>query len=170
MELKLTPKEIKNSTLACGVAGMLLLIPLAWIDRNGSLSSSWQVITLAGGIFWGTVAILALWLGWKLYYQYFTPSWVRPLAPLDGLLYAGITLGLWWLSNRLPGPGLLWFILLGALEGVLEHLLGIYGMKILDKVPWLKGLPAGPLLWFSFFEYILYWEIVAGLAWLLSRF
>jgi hypothetical protein len=170
VDFALTIRDLWNSTHFFGVLGVLLLALLVWLYRDGSFASSLFPIVLAGAIFWGIVATFALWLGWDRYYQYLYPTWVRPFAPLDALLYAGITFGLWVLAVKLPGLGILWFVLLGAIEGVLEHILGIYGMKILDKVPWLLGLPAAPVMVFSFFEYILYWDLVALLGWLLSRF
>jgi len=46
----------------------------------------------------------------------------------------------------------------------LEHVFGIYGLHILDKVPWLQGISPFPVIVFSFFEYIVYWAIVAWMS------
>lgn len=170
MEFQLTEKDVWNSTFILGVIGICLLFLVFWLYRDGSFRNTAFQLTLASGLFWGVLAILALWLGWEIYYQYLYPAWMRPLAALDIILYGLIGLGMWALAVRLPGSALLWFILFGAVEGVLEHILGIYGMHILDKVPWLQGLPAGPLLIFSFFEYIVYWELTVCLTWVLQRF
>ena len=94
---------------------------------------------------------------------------LRWLVPLDLVLYGAIGLGLWWLALRLPGPVVLSFVLLGGLEGVAEHVVGILGLRILDRVPWLHGLAPLPILVFSFFEYVLYWTLVAWLAWGLAQ-
>lgn len=59
---------------------------------------------------------------------------------------------------------MLWFVVLGGVEGIAEHVFGIYGLCILEKVPWLQGLALLPVLFFSFFEYVLYWTLVAWLA------
>lgn len=40
----------------------------------------------------------------------------------------------------------------------------IYILRILDRVPLLQGLDPLPVLVFSFFEYVLYWALVAWLA------
>jgi hypothetical protein len=106
---------------------------------------------------------------WDLYYRYFYPGWVRWLAPLDALLYGAIALALWWLALHLPGNPVVNFALLGGLESVLEHLLGIYGLGILDKVPILQGVSPASALVFAFFEYIFYWSVVLGIAGLLGR-
>jgi hypothetical protein len=60
-------------------------------------------------------------------------------------------------------------VLLGGLEGVLEHVIGIYGLHILEKVPWLEDVSAFPVVAFSFFEYTFYWAIIAWTAYLLTR-
>ena len=73
-------------------------------------------------------------------------------------------LGMWWLAYQLPGISIIWFVLLGGIEGLAEHILGIYGFRILDKVPWLKDVKVLPALVFSFFEYVFYWTVVAWLA------
>lgn len=164
MEPRLTVQDIWTSTLIFGLAGVILLLPLLFIFRTASFHrSAWQM-TIASGVFWGAMATLAVILFWDLYYQYFFPGWARKWAPFDALLYAAIGLGLWWLACRMPGPAVLWFILLGGIEAIAEHLLGIYAFHILDKVPMLQGLPAVPLLVFSFWEYILYWSVVAWLG------
>jgi hypothetical protein len=62
-----------------------------------------------------------------------------------------------------------WFVVLGGLEGVAEHIFGIYALHILDKVPWLSGLPPMPLIIFSFFEYIVYWSLTAWLGLVLLK-
>ena len=64
---------------------------------------------------------------------------------------------------------MLWFALLGGLEGVLEHLFGFYLLDILQKVPFLQGLPPGPLLVFSFFEYVFYWSLTAWIGFGLAK-
>lgn len=74
-----------------------------------------------------------------------------------------------WLALHLPGPTVLWFVLLGGVEGLLEHVLGIHGLRILERVPWLQGLTPLPVLMFSFFEYVLYWTLVGWLAFGLTK-
>jgi hypothetical protein len=70
---------------------------------------------------------------------------------------------------RLPGPAIAWFAILGGLEGVIEHILGIYGLHILEQVPWLQEVTALPVLVFSFGEYVLYWSLVGWLAFGLTK-
>ena len=169
METKLTIKDVWNSTILFGLLGIALLGLLIWLYRNQSSIELSLQVTLASGLFWGVVAVLAFWRGWEFFYQFFYPAWVRPFAILDPIFYGLIGLGLWALAVKMPGIPVFWFVLFGAIEGLLEHILGIYGMHILDKVPWLQGLPTVPLLIFSFFEYLFYWSLTAGLALILDR-
>lgn len=164
MNIKLTPQDIRNSTLLFGAAGVLILALSLWLFRGEDWQGRWCLIAVASALFWGALAFLAFWLGWNIYYQYFYPGWVKPLAPFSGLLYACIGLGLWLTAVHIPGPAILWFVLLGATEGVLEHWIGITSFHILEKVPWLQDQPKLPLLVFSFFEYMFYWDLVVCLT------
>ena len=120
---------------------------------------NWQYLYII--VMLATVAIIGF---WGVYYQYILPAWMRWLAPLDAVLYALLGIGMWWLATRLPGSSLLWLVLLGGLEGIAEHILGIYFLRILEKVPWLQGVSPFQVIIFSFFEYIFYWSLVAWLA------
>jgi hypothetical protein len=169
MDVKLTVQDIWISTLIFGLAGILLLLPLLFVFRPAAFQRAAWPLAIASGVSWGAMATIAILIFWDLYYQYIFPAWARRWAPLDALLYAAIGLGMWWLACRLPGPPVLWFVLLGGLEGIAEHVLGIYGLHILEKVPMLQGAPVAPVVIFSFFEYILYWSIVAWLGFCLLK-
>ena len=118
-------------------------------------------------------SILLLNVYWDFYYQYFSFPWARWAAIFNGILYGSVALLFWWLSSRLPIHPVITFCILAMIESVLEHLLGIYRMGILEKVPALQG--ADPLAVFAFAmpEYVLYWGGVLGLAalvqWLRAR-
>ncbi len=127
--------------------------------------------TLAGGaaIFWGILGSALLWGFWDSYYRYFFSDWQRWIAPVAGIEYAVVALGLKWLAQRLPGNPALNFCLLGGLESVPEHLYGVYVLRIMDTVPMLQGISVPFILFFAFFEYILYWSLVLVIAELLRR-
>jgi hypothetical protein len=156
--------ELNASTLAALVVSLILGLPLLWIQPllHGNLSL--LPIVLASGLFWGIVSILAFHYGWDIYYKYFFPTWVQRFSLLNSLSYALISLGIAYLSLSMMGNYALVFLVIGGIEGVLEHVIGIYNLGILEKVPWLKGLPVPNLLLFSFFEYVAYWAIVLWLA------
>jgi hypothetical protein len=167
--VQLTSRDVWLSTVIFGALGLALLLPLVCLFHDAVFRDAAWPIGLASALFWGIVAIIAIFGFWDLYYSYFYPSWIRWLVPLDLLLYGAIGLGIWWLALRLPGPAVMWFALLGGVEGILEHVLGIYGLRILERVPWLQGLAPLPILIFSFFEYALYWTLVAWLGLGLTR-
>jgi hypothetical protein len=169
MDIKLTTQDVWMSTLLFGVAGLVLLLPLAFTYRGTAFQRSALALTLGSALFWGVCATAAVRLAWEFYYQYIYPAWIRTLAPLDALFYGLLGLGMWWLALHLPGSPVVWFVILGGLEGVAEHVFGIYTLHILDKVPWLSGLPPLPLIIFSFFEYIVYWSITAWLGLVLFK-
>ena len=169
MDFKMTPQDAWTSAGIFGALGIALLIPLAFLFRAPQFQRAAWALTLASALFWGVLAVVATLFFLDIYYRYIYPAWGRWLAPLDFLLYGAIGLGMWWLAARIPGPPVVWFALLGGLEGVAEHLVGIYALHILQKVPWLQGMPALPVTVFSFFEYILYWTLVAWLGFVLLR-
>jgi hypothetical protein len=169
VERQLTSRQVWLSTLLCGGLGLVVLLPLLIAFQDSAFERAALATVGAAALFWGVLAAVSVFGFWELYYRFFYPTWIRWLVPLDVLLYGAIGLGLWWLALRLPGPAPLGFALLGGIEGVAEHLVGIYGLRILDKVPWLHGLAPLPVLVFSFFEYALYWAVVGWLALGLSQ-
>ncbi len=169
MDFKLTTQDVWGSTVAFALAGLLLLIPLVLVSHNDDFQRSALPIALTSAIVWGVFAIVAFWLDWDIYYQYIYPPWARWLAFASALFYGLIALGMWRLANLLPVSAILWFVILGGLEGIAEHLFGIYALHILEKVPWLQGITPLSALIFSFFEYILYWTVIAWFAFGLTR-
>jgi hypothetical protein len=164
VDQKITNQEVWTATLLFVGMDVLTLAPLPFVLHDVYPAEFLKPIGLAGAVFWGMLVIFFLFKGWDLYYRFFYPTWVRWFAPLDIPLYGAIGLGMWWLACQLPGINIFWFILFGGIEGLAEHVLGIYGFHILDKVPWLKDVKVLPALVFSIFEYIFYWTVVAWLA------
>ena len=164
MHLRLTAQDMWRATLLFWGAGLIILLPLLAVFRDPASQRAARIVGTASALFWGALSIVAIFGFWELYYRHFYPAWARWLIPLNVLLYGAIGLGMWWLALRLPGPAVLWFVLLGGVEGIVEHLVGVYGFRILEKVDWLQGLSVLPVVVFSFFEYVLYWTLVAWLA------
>jgi hypothetical protein len=167
-DIKLTSEMYWLSALVTALIDIGFVLLLALCIKPARFRQLNWALTGASTVLWGVFATACLWGFWDLYYRHFYPSWARWLAPLDALLYGAIALALWWLALRLPGNPTVNFCLLGGLESVLEHLLGIYGLGILDKVPILQGVSPASALVFAFFEYIFYWSIVLGVAGLLG--
>lgn len=84
----------------------------------------------------------------------------------DGFWQAALV---WWAARRLPGNPVVAFCLFGGLEALAEHLVAIYGLDILERVPLLQGSDPLAVLAFSVPEYVAYWGVVLGLAALLAR-
>lgn len=160
----LTSVEVRTSTLVFGLLACALSFPLITMHPQSLFGKSWIVLNGASILFWGILGALALKYFWESYYAYFYPAWVRRFSPLNLILYGTITLGMWILVKRFSLNNVMLFLLLGGIEGVFEHLIGIYGFGILEKVPWLEGLDPLPILVFSFVEYVVYWSLVVWLA------
>ncbi len=124
-------------------------------------------VAIGSAIFWGALGTIVIWGCWDVYYSAFYPAWMRWSFPLIALVYGLAGLAMWWLALRLPGKPILNFCLLGGLESLLEHLLGIYVLRILD-IPILQGVTPLPVLAFAVFEYIFYWSLALGIAALLQ--
>ncbi len=150
--------------LAAGLVSWIVWRSEAFdLQRIGGLR-----LALAAGLFWGVLSLLLHGMYWDSYYRYFAPDYVKWLAPLAVLFYAGICLGLYWLARRLPMDFGLGFCLLGGLESIPEHLLGIFRFRILE-IPMLQGVDPLLIFLFAFFEYVVYWSAVLLLAVLLNR-
>jgi len=183
-QIHLSHNDVHQSTLLFGVLAILLMIPLLLILENQPVTTMQTWTMIASALFWGTIALIFIvgywdlyyaffyprWMlfivgYWDLYYAFFYPRWMRWASPfLTPVLYALLAMGILQLAGRSSGAVWLWWLLLGATEGFLEHVLGIYGLRILERVPWLDGLRSGPLLLFAFFEYLFYWTLVGWLA------
>ncbi|NIS79463.1 MAG: hypothetical protein GTO14_04465 [Anaerolineales bacterium] len=164
MDTKLTQKDVRFSTLLFGIIALILLIPLHLVFPPALYMNATRALALGSAIFWGLMSILAARHFWKLYYRYFYPQWLRPLMPLNSLVYAGFGVGIWWLTHSIKVPTILCFTILGGIEGLAEHILAVSVLRVLEKVPFLEGLRPLPVLIFSFFEYVVYWALVAWLT------
>ena len=161
---RLSAQDLKLSTLIFGLLAIIITIPLHFIFQHDLFIGALLPIAIASAIFWGIVSTIFIFGYWDLYYRYFYPTWMRPLAPLSFILYSSFGFGLWWLSSQQSLPAIWMFAFFGGLQGVLEHAFAIYGLRILEKVPLLQELKPIPVLAFSFFEYAFYWSLVGWIA------
>lgn len=166
---QISDSDVLIMTVVCAVLSAILIIPLVLVFKNDLFNAAKWPITVTSAVVWGVFAVGLIFGFWELYYQYLYKPWMRWLSPLDVFFYGAIALGMWWLSVRMPGSAVLWFVLLGGLEGILEHLVGIYGMHILERVSWLQGVTPLSVIVFSFFEYTFYWSVIAWTAYLFAR-
>ncbi len=104
-----------------------------------------------------------MWLAWDWFYGFLFPSWVRLAAPALGLVYAPVGLLIWAISRKTGSPVVI-FCLLGGLEGIISHTWAIIGLNLIQKIPLMGSATALPVLVFAFFEKILYWSLILGIA------
>ena len=155
---------MENTPLFAAFA-VLALALVAWRVRSGRFRQiSWRYFSLAAALFWGSLATILVLSVWERYYSHFAPPYYRIAAPLASLVvYPLWVLLLRWLALRLPGLPAVSFCLLGGLQALFEHAIGIYRLNLLD-VPMLQGSSPLAIFLFAFFEYIVYWAIVLLLA------
>lgn len=164
---QITHQDLQFSTLLFFVLGLAALLPLVFVFDDAAFRQTSIQIGLASALFWFILAGFAIIFFWDIYYSYIFPAWFRGFMTLNIFLYTGIGLAMWWVAIQFPGPSILIFVILGGIEGVIEHIYGISFLRILEKVPWLKGLNPTQVLIFSFFEYVFYWSLVAWIAFFL---
>jgi hypothetical protein len=169
LDSPITSSELRASILVFSLLAGILAIPLILVQPQSLFSESWLAIVAASSLFWGLLSIAAFRTFWEIYYQYIYPAWLRRWAPLNIVLYGLIAFGMWFLVPHLRITNVLVFILLGGIEGLFEHVFGIYRLDVLNKVPWLNGLTTFPVLLFSFVEYIVYWSLICWIALGLQR-
>jgi hypothetical protein len=118
---------------------------------------------------WSIFGLALVWIFWDSYYQYFYPAWFRSggILVFVPVVFGALALAFHWLAFKIPGHPLVSFCILAGLESVLEHLVGIYGLKVI-QVPMLQGASPISVLAFAFPEYIFYWCIVISIAALLQ--
>lgn len=164
MDIKLTPREVWISTWMFAIASLILVVPQLALTRADQPANMTFPILLGSGAFWAIMSVLFVRRFWDVYYGYFYPDWVKSIWPLSPIVYMAIGAGIWRMAITIKPHSLISFAVIGGLEGVAEHILAVYGFRVLEKVPFLQGLKPVPVLLFSFFEYIFYWAIVGWLA------
>jgi hypothetical protein len=149
--------------LAVGIASLL-----TWrIKPYHFHTLGWEPFAVASSLFWGILGSVLEVVYWKTYYSYFAPSWAPLTIPLIFILYLFIGIVLRWLALKLPGNPVINFCILGGIESIPEHTLAIYKHGIL-KIPMFYEITAGEIYLFAFFEYVVFWGIVTGLAAIIS--
>ncbi len=128
-----------------------------------------QPLVVTMMLFW-----LLMWAGmvsflWNPVYHYVFPEWSRWfIPPVYAVLFGFIAYFFWWLAQRLPGNPVLAFLFLGGLWGSVTHVWAIF-RGILDKPPILQGASPIPTVVLPFFEFIFYWCVILGIAFLFHR-
>jgi hypothetical protein len=171
-DIKISSEVFWLCALVTAVMDVGLVVFLARRIQPARFRQLPGTIVLAAAVLWVSYGLLLFALTWESYYAKFLPDPAnRSLARslLELLIYPPLGLLLWWLALRLPGNPTVNFCLLGGLQSVPEHLWGIYGLGMLDRVPFLQEASPASVLAFAVPEYVLYWGSVLGLALLLQR-
>jgi hypothetical protein len=153
------------SAVVIAIVDVIFILLLIWrIKASHFHQLRWTLVGTAA-IFWSIFAIFLVSVFWEPYYRYFYPSWFRSggILVLVPLLYGVFALAFHWLALRVPGNPIVFFCLLSGTESMLEHLYGIYGLKIL-QVPLFQEVSPVSILAFAFPEYVFYWCIVISIA------
>lgn len=153
------------SGIVAAFLDVVLVLLLTWRIKPSRFRDLKWTLVVVSAAFWSIFGILLVSAFWDSYYRYFFPGWFRSggILLFVPVLYAAFALAFHWVAFRLPGNPIVIFCLLSGLESLLEHLLGIYGLKILE-VPILQAASPASILTFSFPEYIFYWCIVIAIA------
>ena len=165
VNIKVLSEQLWMDSVIIAIIDIVFVLLLAWrIKPSRFRELKWTLVGTAA-IFWSIFGIVLVSVFWVTYYQFFFPSWFRygGILIFVPILYGFFALAFYWLALRVPGNPILNFCLLAGLESVLEHLWGIYGLKILE-IPLLREASPAPILTFSFPEYIFYWCIVISIA------
>ncbi len=165
--IRVTSEVFWRATLLFGVVDLAFFFLWFWRVR----ASRFRLLKWAS-----FVGALAVWLPiwtvlfpsfWESFYRFVMPPWGRWAYQFFGVVFPLIGLGFWWLALRIRGNPAINFALLGGLLGVGTHAWAIYGRNMLEKTELLRGVPAAPVLVFSFFEALLYWNLAVAIALLL---
>ncbi len=154
---------VPGRTLIFALVALALVMMLArTIPRARFAQLRWPFVA-ASGLVWAALSAFLAWGFWDIYYSHFYPDSVRLLLPAAGVEYALLALLLWWVAVRLPLQPVITVCLLGGVESLLEHFLGIQYFGILN-LPILQNETPLSIYTFAFFEYIIYWSVALLLA------
>ncbi len=157
--------EFWISAAVTAVLDVIFVALLIWRLGTSRFRELRWTLVITAAVSWTAFGIVLVLVFWDVYYRYFYPDLFRGAGLLTfvPLCFGGLALLFHWLALRLPGNPILVFCLLGGTESLVEHLWGIYGLRILD-VPMLSEASPVSILAFAFPEYVLYWCIVIGIA------
>jgi hypothetical protein len=149
---------------------VVFILVLAWRIRRARFGELKWFLAATAALAWSVFAVVLVAAFWDDYYRYFYPAWLRSggILLFVPLVFGTLALAFHWLALRLPGNPLVTFCLLAGAESLLEHLVGIFAFKIL-VIPMLQAASPAAMLTFAFPEYIFYWCVVIGLAWVIQN-
>jgi hypothetical protein len=163
-------EQLWMDTVVIALVDVAFIAFLTWRIKPSRFRELKWTLAVTAAVFWSAFGIVLVSVFWNTYYRYFFPGWLRSggILLFVPALYGSFALAFHWLALRAPGNPILNFCLLGGLESLIEHLWGIYGLKILE-IPLIQQASPASILAFAFPEYIFYWCIVIGIAGLVQN-
>lgn len=141
----------------------IVLVLTRMIKPSRFSQIQWEIV-IATAVFFSSLWSFVLTWGWSWFYSYIFPTWIPPLAPTFGLVYAVIGYAMYRLAKYLPGNPVVYFCVLGGVEGFITHLWVVFGIGVIEKVPMMHGVSQASVLIFATFEKTFYWSIILLMA------
>jgi len=156
------------SVLVTALMDIAFVALLAWRIKPARFRRLQWPLVIVSTLFWTVLWYAVMWNAfvWETSFRYVFQPWQRwAWPPVYGLISGVLTWLFWWLSLRLPGNPLLYFLLLGGLESFGDHYFAIRNGVM--ETPLLQEVSIASAVTFGFFEFIFYWSVILGLAALL---
>jgi hypothetical protein len=146
----------ENTTIAI-ITTIGLFSFLAWRVKPSPIHFlRWQSIGSASNLFCSLLTVVLISFAWDFCYTLFILSWYCFVPLVVIFLYSFLGLAMWHTILKLPGNSVVTFCLLGCLEPIPEHIVGIYRFDTL-QVPIRHDGSTISIFVFTFFEYMVYW-------------
>jgi hypothetical protein len=169
-DLKVTTEILWQAAIYFAVIDIILITILHRIIKpKDLLEMKWVLMIVMALFFFLLFGSIVSVIFWDSVYSYVFPSWARwIIPPVYGICFSLVGLLFRWLAFRLHTNPVITFCLLGGLWGFLTHLLAIQ-RGILQKPPMLQGSGSISALTIATVEFIFYWSICLGFAFLIIR-
>jgi len=156
------------AALVAALMDIAFVALLAWHIKPARFRRLQWLLVIVSTLFWTVLWYAVMWNAfiWETSYRHVFQPWQRWIwPPVFGLISAGVSLLMWWLSVRLPGKPILNFLLLGGLVSFVDHYFAISNGVM--ETPLLQEVSIASAVTFGFFEFIFYWSVILALAALL---
>ncbi len=158
-----------GASLVTALFDAVLLLYVARIGLATFRLMKWPLAGAAAGVYAFLWGYIASWVYWEEVYRHVFPGTLRWWLPLVyGLAFGLAALLFWSLAVRTSRWPAVWFCLLGGLVSIPGHAWGM--ARGLMKVPLLAHASPASALLFGFFEFIVYFAAITGLARLVLAF
>jgi len=168
-EVKVTSEILWRAAILFALFDIVLVTYLARFVEPAIFRQMKWPVTLITGIFWFLIWLVMVVFFWEQVYHYVFPLWSRWILPLlMGIGFAIVGLLLWWLAQQFKSNQVVNFCLFGGLWGMITHIVAIQ-RGILEKPPLLQGVSPVAASIMPIFEFIFYWCVILGVAFLWQK-